>query len=388
VRPAAGGAEPTWSGFSTRLYGRRVAEAVRAVLASEEEHAWLHVSALERLTAARARHRAIFDADDLEWTDKGLVWWTFAGGRINTTLRHAFAAVAADWKIVASNFSLRFEGEDVTQPRFHEALNRVAQPEFWEDERLWLDVAGTLPNYRLSKFQPLLPPWTQREMVASFLLDIEGAADWLLAHRAVAPDWSALVPAAPLEEARAPAVAETAFARPRNPVVWVNSGAALEAACAELRRANLVGLDVETTLSDRSLCLIQLATPSRTWVVDPLVIDDLAPLAGLLADSRVTKVIHNAAFERGVLGRHGMVIEPVLDTLQVSRRVRAADDGGHSLAAVCERELGLRLDKGPQTSDWRRRPLSARQLEYAALDAEVLLLVVDALVEHSEATSR
>jgi ribonuclease D len=123
-------------------------------------------------------------------------------------------------------------------------------------------------------------------------------------------------------------------------------------------------------------------------VVDPLVIDDLAPLAGLLADSRVTKVIHNAAFERGVLGRHGMVIEPVLDTLQVSRRVRAADDGGHSLAAVCERELGLRLDKGPQTSDWRRRPLSARQLEYAALDAEVLLLVVDALVEHSEATSR
>ena len=44
---------------------------------------------------------------------------------------------------------------------------------------------------------------------------------------------------------------------------------------------------------------------------------------------------------------------------------------------VCERELGMGLDKSSQTSDWARRPLSAEQLRYAALDAEVLLALHD-----------
>jgi ATP-dependent Lhr-like helicase len=40
---------------------------------------------------------------------------------------------------------------------------------------------------------------------------------------------------------------------------------------------------------------------------------------------------------------------------------------------VCERELGVSLDKGVQTSNWSGRPLDADRLRYAALDAEVLL---------------
>lgn len=43
------------------------------------------------------------------------------------------------------------------------------------------------------------------------------------------------------------------------------------------------------------------------------------------------------------------------------------------MAMVCERELGIALDKNEQTSDWAQRPLSDEQLRYAALDAEVLL---------------
>jgi ribonuclease D len=44
---------------------------------------------------------------------------------------------------------------------------------------------------------------------------------------------------------------------------------------------------------------------------------------------------------------------------------------------VCERELGVVLDKRAQTSNWSCRPLSTDQLEYAALDAEVLLALYD-----------
>lgn len=86
------------------------------------------------------------------------------------------------------------------------------------------------------------------------------------------------------------------------------------------------------------------------------------------------KVIHNARFERRVLAAIGIALDGVFDTLDPSRRARGVDAlGGHSLAMVCERELGIVLDKSAQTSNWSRRPLDADQLNYAALDAEILL---------------
>ena len=64
----------------------------------------------------------------------------------------------------------------------------------------------------------------------------------------------------------------------------------------------------------------------------------------------------------------------MVDTLAVSRERRGRKlAGGHGLKAVCDRELGVKLDKTWQTSDWTRRPLEAGQLAYAAIDAEVLL---------------
>src|SRR5690606_2894889 len=125
--------------------------------------------------------------------------------------------------------------------------------------------------------------------------------------------------------------------------------------------------------------LIQLATPRETYLLDTLELSELDLLGELLEDASIIKVIHNAGFERSVLGRHGLALEGVVDTLSVSRRLRGRKiDGGHSLKSVCERELGVALDKSEQVSDWSQRPLTERQVAYAALDAEVLL----ALYEH------
>jgi ribonuclease D len=70
-----------------------------------------------------------------------------------------------------------------------------------------------------------------------------------------------------------------------------------------------------------------------------------------------------------------MDLDGVVDTLALSRKARGKVEGGHGLKAVCARELGVELDKGEQTSNWARRPLSERQRAYAAVDAEVLLAV-------------
>jgi len=135
----------------------------------------------------------------------------------------------------------------------------------------------------------------------------------------------------------------------------------------------VVGLDVETTLTSRTLCLVQVATVRSVFLFDALELGDLGPLRDILEDDGVMKLVHHASFERGVLGRHGIQLSNVVDTLDVSRKRRGQVEGGHSLKAVCARELGLDLDKTEQTSDWTRRPLTPRQVAYAALDAEVLL---------------
>ncbi len=174
----------------------------------------------------------------------------------------------------------------------------------------------------------------------------------------------------------------TTAVKPRNRVHWIDAPGPLLQACQELAEEPFIGLDVETTLTSQTLCLVQLASPASTFLVDALACRDLGALARLLRSPSVTKVIHNASFEKRILGASGIVIDPVFDTLAASRALCGRTVlGGHSLASVCERELGLLLDKSEQTSDWRKRPLSDRQLDYAALDAEVLVHLMEVFNE-------
>ncbi len=334
-----------------------------------------HETAASVLADRRAAFADVLSAGrgGLEETDEEIRWWTFAGGRVNSTLRSALLAVNADWKVVPDNFVVKVRG--AARPAFSEALERLSSLELWEDERLWSEVMEGLPNYRLSKFQPLMPAWVEREMLAASLLDIAGAWRWLSAGGVARVDLAAA--AGRIGEAALPT---RAAARPSLPVGWVRSPAELVSACARLRTYEVVGLDVETTLDSRALCLVQLAVSDEVVIVDALEVDDLAPLGALLADRACTKVIHNAVFERTVLGRHGIAIEPVFDTLAASRARHGRQvDGGHGLAAVCAREIGLVLGKSQQTRDWTRRPLSEAQAAYAALDAEVPLRLHAAL---------
>ncbi len=167
---------------------------------------------------------------------------------------------------------------------------------------------------------------------------------------------------------------------PRKPVRWIDTQDAFETLCRELSTRKRVGLDVETTLEEpRVLCTIQFSDEDANYVIDALACQDLSPIRQVLENKDVLKIIHNAEFERQMFAPFGLKIDPVLDTLVASRKKtrRAPIQGGHRLDEVCERELNIFLDKRQQTSDWTVRPLSPEQLRYAAIDAEVLILLHD-----------
>lgn len=168
--------------------------------------------------------------------------------------------------------------------------------------------------------------------------------------------------------------------RPINPYTWVDTQAEADAVCVRLLKEERIGLDVETTLDEpRTLCTVQLGTADHTYVLDTLAIKDLAALKVLMEDDRVEKIIHNAFFEEQMLGQSHIRIHNVMDTLIASRKKhrKGVIEGGHKLGEVCERELGIHMDKALQTSDWTLRPLSEAQLDYAAADAEVLVRLYD-----------
>ena len=156
---------------------------------------------------------------------------------------------------------------------------------------------------------------------------------------------------------------------------YVDDPGALAELVAGLGAETRIALDTEF-LRERTyfpvLCLVQIASPSGIALVDPLAIDDLTPLAALVADPRVTKVLHAGRQDIEILlTRMGVLPRPVFDTQLAAALL------GHgaqvSYAALVESVLGTRLAKAHTRTDWTRRPLHPEQQRYAADDVRFLL---------------
>jgi ATP-dependent Lhr-like helicase len=313
----------------------------------------------------------------LEDHPDGVQWHTFAGGAVNRLLAAGLEQKSGK-KWVAGNLSLRCK--DIAFTAAGDAIRSLADLSW---ERVAAHAARDMARGMLSKFQPCLPEEAEDRLLSERLLDQPGTLRFLatvkvngarIAARPTGMRLADVEATGPLPLELAPRVATASAAVPKNDVQWVDTPAALRAVSEELRTADVVGLDVETTLDFGTLCLLQIATNNRTFLIDPLAVGDLKPIIDILSGAVPVKVIHHAQFERRVLAAVGVPLDGVFDTLEASQRTRGADAlGGHSLAMVCERELGILIDKSAQASDWGRRPLDAEQLTYAALDAEVLL---------------
>jgi DNA polymerase-1 len=163
----------------------------------------------------------------------------------------------------------------------------------------------------------------------------------------------------------------------RSAYTLVTSPADLAPVLEALTGSVVVALDIETIgLNPRSdrIRLLQLATDAgRVFLMDLFTVpaDALTPLFEVLG--RKGLVIHNAKFELSFLNGLGLAVDCVSDTMVLSMLLDGSrPKGWHSLAEVAERELGVRLDKEMQKSDWSGA-LTPRQLEYAAADVRHLI---------------
>ena len=164
---------------------------------------------------------------------------------------------------------------------------------------------------------------------------------------------------------------------------YISTPEALGEAVAAFRREPLIAADTEAASFHRyrdRIFLIQLSSPSRTAIIDPLAIADLTPVGELLADAAVEKVFHDADYDLRILDRdYGFRARRLFDT-----RIAAqlAGEPAVGLAALLEKYVGVKLAKEHQKADWSRRPLPPAMLAYAAADTQHLPALRETLRAH------
>lgn len=119
------------------------------------------------------------------------------------------------------------------------------------------------------------------------------------------------------------------------------------------------------------LCLIQVAAGSRLAVIDPLAIDDVTPFWDLLASPGHETIVH-AGREEFRFCRHAIGRRPhdLFDVQLAAGLVGLEYPAAYS--SLVSRLLRENLSKGETRTDWRKRPLSDSQIEYAMLDVAYL----------------
>lgn len=354
VRAAPAGKPARWSG-SPRYLSYELCQAMRRVLEEDDVDPSWSQRAQKCVTSLRASHFFLREGDDFVHDgDEQITWHDFAGGAANMLLARLLERELGG-RVIGRNTSLTFTREaGKSRVAVEQALDALRQ----SDRPTWEDATRFAPDAtrsRVSKFQPCLPDPLLHDLMVRTVVDLASARRAL----GLAPE----TPELPTE---------VEYALPQIPIRWIRTTAELEEAAAEWAARPFIALDVETTLGDQRLCLVQVGIEEASYLVDPFGLD-LTPLAAVLANPSVAKVIHNAQFEQTVLGKLGIEIHGILDTYRESQKRHGPLGSGHSLRAVCRRELDLVLDKRCQTSDWTQRPLSEEQEHYAAMDVEVLV---------------
>ncbi len=165
----------------------------------------------------------------------------------------------------------------------------------------------------------------------------------------------------------------------------------LNSICETLSQSEFICVDTEfhrETTYWPELCLIQVSCPGFEAIIDPMADDlDIAPLLALLASDRQVKVFHAARQDLEIFNRLiGHPPGPIFDTQIAAMALGIGDSISYD--NLVQRVLKRRIDKSSQFTDWKRRPLTDKQLTYALGDVTHLRDAYVAMKDRLESQQR
>ena len=162
--------------------------------------------------------------------------------------------------------------------------------------------------------------------------------------------------------------------------------------CARLAQSPFVAVDTEFMRENTyypDLCLVQLADANEAAAIDPKAEGlDLTPMLELLCNNEdVLKVFHAGGQDIEIFfNLTGKTPHPMFDTQIAAMALGQGEQIGYS--NLVDLWMGIQLDKGARFTDWSRRPLDKRQIDYAIADVTHLSVIFPMMLEKLKTTGR
>jgi len=145
----------------------------------------------------------------------------------------------------------------------------------------------------------------------------------------------------------------------------------------------LVAVDTESNslyAYQEQVCLIQFSIPGGDFLLDPLALQDLSPLAPIFAEPGHEKIFHAAEYDLMCLQRDfGFDFANIFDTMVAARILGWKRVG---LGSILKSKFSVELNKKHQRANWGRRPLPEHLLNYARLDTHYLIPLRNRIYDH------
>lgn len=172
----------------------------------------------------------------------------------------------------------------------------------------------------------------------------------------------------------------------------IDDSATLAELCSRLAKAHFVAVDTEFMRENTywpELCLVQISDGKEAAAIDPMADGiDLTPLLDLMTENMdVLKVFHAGGQDLEIIvNMTGKTPAPLFDTQIAAMALGQAEQIGY--ANLVENWQGVRIDKGARFTDWSRRPLDARQIDYAIGDVTHLSAIFPKMLDKLRDTGR
>jgi len=162
--------------------------------------------------------------------------------------------------------------------------------------------------------------------------------------------------------------------------------------CERLSTSPYITVDTEFMRENTyysELCLVQIANDKEAAAIDPMADGiDLTPMLELLTDNHdVLKVFHAAGQDIEIfVNMTGKTPQPMFDTQIAAMALGQGEQIGYG--NLVDLWLNVQLDKGARFTDWSRRPLDKRQIDYAIADVTHLSKLFPMMLEKLKETGR
>ena len=144
--------------------------------------------------------------------------------------------------------------------------------------------------------------------------------------------------------------------------------------CPQFAQSEFLAIDTEffrQTTYYPVLALIQICDGQQIAIIDPLAIDDLSPLMDVLYNPDITKVLHSARQDMEIFYNLNQSLPDALFDTQIAAALLGfGEQIGY--ASLVKQLLHVELDKSQTRTDWLKRPLTKKQIAYAADDVKYL----------------